>query len=86
MRTKLRELRLLKTYAAGSSLALVVVSTAAFYQGAPSVAEFGEIRAHRIDIVDADGRTRLVLSNSERQAQAVVDGQVILPNRVRPAA
>ena len=51
----------------------------------PSVTEFDEITVHRINVVEADGTTRLVLSNSERQAQVVVDGQVIAPDRVRPA-
>ena len=86
MRSRIRrDLRLLKTYAAVSSLALVVVSVAAFRQATPSVTEFDEINVHRINIVEADGRTRLVLSNSERQAQAVIDGQVLAPNRDRPA-
>ena len=86
MRSKLRrDIRFLKSYAAVSSLALVVVSAAAFRQAGPSIAEFDKINAHRINIVEADGRTRLVLSNSERQAQAVVDGRVLLPDRDRPA-
>ena len=86
MRSNLRrDIRLLKSYAAVSSLALLVVSVAAFRQATPSVAEFDEINAQRINIVEADGRTRLVLSNSERQAQAVFEGRVLLPDRDRPA-
>ena len=86
MRSRLRrDIGLLKGYAAVSSLALVVVSVTAFRQATPSVTEFDEISVQRINIVEADGRTRLVLSNSERQAQAVIDGQVLAPNRERPA-
>ena len=59
MSSKLRrEIRLLKSYAAASSFALLIVSVAAFRQATPSVAEFDEINARRINIVDADGRTR----------------------------
>ncbi len=86
MRSKLRrDLGLLKSYAAVSSLALVVVSVAAFRQSTSSIAEFDEINVQRINIVEADGSTRLVLSNSERQAQVTIDGRQILPDRARPA-
>ena len=86
MRSKLRrDIGLLKGYAAVSSLALLVVSVAAFRQATPSVTEFDEITVQRINIVEADGRTRLVLSNSERQAQVTMEGQQIGPDRDRPA-
>lgn len=86
MRSKLhRDIGLLKSYAAVSSLALVVVSVAAFRQTTPSVTEFDEINVQRINIVEADGRTRLVLSNGERQAQVTVDGQQLGRDRERPA-
>ena len=86
MRSRLRrDIWLLKSYAAVSSLALVVVSVEAFRHTTPSVGEFDEINAYRINIVEADGRTRLVLSNSERQAQVTRNGQQIGPDRDRPA-
>ena len=86
MRSKLRrDIGLLKSYAAVSSLALVVVSVAAFRQATPPVTEFDEITVQRLNIVEADGRTRLVLSNGERQAQVTVDGQQLGPDRERPA-
>lgn len=86
MRSKLRrDIGLLKSYAAVSSLALVVVSVAAFRQATPSVTEFDEINVQRINVVEADGTTRLVLSNSERQAQATIDGRQVGPDRTRPA-
>ena len=86
MRSKLRrDIGLLKSYAAFSSLALLVVSAAAFRQATPSVAEFDEITVHRLNIVEGDGTTRLVLSNSERQAQVTEGGQQVGPDRDRPA-
>ena len=86
MRSKLRrDIGFLKSYAAVSSLALVVVSVAAFRQTTPSVTEFDEITVQRLNVVEADGRTRLVLSNGERQAQVTMDGRQLVPDRERPA-
>ena len=66
MRSKLRrDIGLLKGYAAVSSLALLVVSVAAFRQATPSVTEFDEITVQRINIVEADGRTVAVSSDGQ---------------------
>src|SRR5256885_985821 len=85
MRTLRRDLRFLKTYAAGSTLALVFLSAAALRQGATPRQKFGEIDVERINVVEKDGRTRLVIANAARQAITVVDGKQILPNRKRDA-
>ena len=76
-----REIRMLKVYAAGSTLALVFLSAAAFRQ-TPAAAvrqTFDEIDVQRINVVEQDGRVRLVIANSARQAVTVVDGKSILP-------
>src|SRR5688572_21571644 len=82
-----REIRLLQVYAAGSTLALVFLTTAAFRQPPPAAGrpKFDEIDVERINIVEKSGRVRLVIANSERQAVTVVDGTPILPNRKRDA-
>jgi hypothetical protein len=82
-----REIRLLKLYAGGSTLALVFLSAAAFRQAQtpPARQQFDQIDVERINVVEKDGRVRLVIANSERQAVTVVDGQSILPNRKRDA-
>jgi hypothetical protein len=82
-----RDLRLLKLYAGGSTLALVFLSAAAFRQGpaAPARQKFDEIDVVRINVVEKDGRVRLVIANSTRQAVTVVDGKPLLPNRTRDA-
>jgi hypothetical protein len=82
-----REIRLLKLYAGGSTLALVFLSAAAFRQAQtpPARQKFDQIDVERINVVEKDGRVRLVIANSERQAVTVVDGQSILPNRKRDA-
>jgi len=64
---------------------MVFLAASAFRQGATSRQRFGEIDAERINIVDADGRVRLVIANSARQAVAVADGRQLLPDRKRDA-
>ena len=54
MRSKLRrDIGLLKSYAAVSSLAFAVVSVAAFRQATPPVSEFDEITVQRLNIVES---------------------------------
>ena len=78
---------MLKLYAGGSTLALVFLAAAAFRQapGGPTRQKFDQIDVERINIVEKDGRVRLVIANSERQAVTVVDGKPLLPNRKRDA-
>jgi hypothetical protein len=80
-----RDVRLLKAYAAASTLALVFIAAAAFRQAAPAKRKFDEIDVERINVVEKDGRVRLVIANSDRQAVTIVDGKQILPNRKRDA-
>jgi hypothetical protein len=67
------------------TLALVFLAGAAFRQATASRQKFDEIDVERINVVEKDGRVRLVIANSERQAVTVVDGKQILPNRKRDA-
>ena len=78
-----RELQLMRVYAVVSGSALVVLATAAF-QGSPSRSQ-GEITVERINVVEKDGRTRMVIANSERQADTVINGHTIGAGRPRPA-
>lgn len=48
-------------YAAGSTIVLLVVVLAAFSAGRQA-AEFDEITVHKINVVDAEGRTRVLLA------------------------
>jgi len=70
-----RELRVLRLYAAVNTIVLVVVATAAFRQAAPQ--KFGQIAVERIDVVDADGTLRMVISNKDRMHPGVMDGKTI---------
>ena len=83
MRSLRRELRFLRVYAVTSSLILVVLCTAAFRQTTTSQA-FGELTVGRINVVDADGKLRLVISNKDRMHPGMMDGKLI--QRERPVA
>ncbi len=73
---------LLRAYIACSSLAIVLLATAAFRQNNPQ--RFGEVTVERINVVDSDGTLRLVISNKDRMHPGVLDGVTI--DRPRPVA
>jgi hypothetical protein len=73
----------LRLYVVVSSLALVILTTAAFRQAA-TPQNLGEITVERINVVDANGTLRLVISNKDRMHPGLMDGKVI--DRPRPVA
>lgn len=76
MQNKLeREVRYLKIYAVLSSLAMAVLIFAAFRQAPPQKTKFTEIDAERINLVEANGKLDLVISNSERMPPPIVAGK-----------
>jgi len=78
-----RELRFLRGYAVVNSIVLIVLATAAFRQSsAPQ--KFDEITVQRMNVVDANGTLRLVVSNKDRMHPGQMDGKVI--DRPRPVA
>jgi hypothetical protein len=76
-----RQLFFLRAYTIASSIVLVVLCTAAFQ---PSAQKFGEITVERINVVDANGTLRMVVSNKDRMHPGVMDGVTI--DRPRPVA
>ena len=76
-------MRFLRTYAMTSSLVLVILCTAAFRQATKTVT-FDEVTVGRINVVDADGKLRLVISNKDRMHPGMMDGKLI--DRPRPVA
>jgi hypothetical protein len=76
-----RDMRLLKAYAAFTTLLLGVLLFAGFGQTAQKT-KFAEIDVERINIVEKDSKLKMVISNGERQHPGVVDGKTIL--RARP--
>jgi hypothetical protein len=69
-----RELRLLKGYAALITILLGVLSVAAFQQS-PEKVKFTEIDVERINIVEPDGKLRLVISNRPRSIGPIYKGK-----------
>jgi hypothetical protein len=78
-----RQLRFLQAQAAATLVAGVVLAVAAFTQPAKTQS-LGEITAERVNIVDADGTLRLVISNRDRMHPGVIGGKVV--QRQRPYA
>ena len=82
MRHSIRlQLRFLRVYAVVNSLVLVVLATGAFRQATP---KFDEITVQRLNVADADGTLRMVISNKDRMHPGVIDGKTI--DRPRPVA
>ncbi len=77
-----RQFLFLRAYAVVTSLVLVVLAAAAFRQAAPN--KMGEITVERINVVDANGTLRMVISNKARMPPGVMDGVTI--DRPRPVA
>jgi hypothetical protein len=78
-----RQLRLFRAYTIVSSLAAAFLAAAAFRQASPK-GSLGEITVERINVVDASGTLRLVISNKDRMHPGVIDGKTI--DRPRPVA
>ena len=84
MESKLeKEVRLLKAYAIAATLLCVVLIFSAFtLQNRPQ--KFAEIDVERINIVEKDGKLRMVISNQERQHPGIVNGKIIERKGPRP--
>ncbi len=83
MRTAFRrQLLFFRIYAAASSLLLVVIGAAAFRQAPPR--DLGEITVQRVNVVDANGTLRMVISGKDKMHPGVMDGVTI--DRPRPVA
>ena len=76
-----RQLLFLHAYALATTLILAALAASAFMQAARPQSE---ITAERINIVDADGTLRLVISNKDRMHPGVIGGKVL--QRPRPYA
>lgn len=77
-----KEVRFLKIYAGVATIFLVVLMLTAFTVGRN--AKFDEIEVKRINVVDDDGKLRMVISNKDRQHFGVSDGKLIERKNGRP--
>lgn len=78
-----KEVRFLKIYAAVATLFCAVFFLSAFALQ-DKKQKFAEIDVERINIVEKDGRLRMVISNQERQHPGIVNGKIIKRNEPRP--
>jgi len=86
MKRKLRrDLRLLQAWVIAATGGIAVLGMSWLTEAQDTRTRFEEIDVERINIVESDGRVRLVLANSERQADAVIAGRVLAPGRGRGA-
>jgi hypothetical protein len=77
METKLeKEVRFLKIYTAAATLFCAVFFLSAFTVQNKKQ-KFAEIDVERINIVEKDGKLRMVIANKERQHPGVSDGKII---------
>ncbi|MCA1607631.1 MAG: hypothetical protein LC775_19680 [Acidobacteria bacterium] len=82
METKLqRDVRFLKAYSILVTLLLGVIAFSTIGQ-ANQKNKFAEIDVERINIVEKDGKLKMVISNGERQHPGIVDGKML--SRKRP--
>ena len=79
-----RDFRLLQAYVLVSSLGMVFLAVAAFAHQPASTQKIDELTVQRLNVVDASGTLRLVLSNKDRMHPGVMDGITI--NRPRPVS
>lgn len=78
-----KEVRFLKVYAIAATLCCVVFIASAFTLQSQKQ-KFGEIDVERINIVEKDGKLRMVISNQARQHPGIVNGKVIERKGPRP--
>lgn len=79
-----RDVRFLKRYAVVSTLAFALLSMAAFRQQEKRT-KFGEIDVERINVIEPDGKLRLVISNRPRSIGPIYKGKPFgYPGGTRP--
>ncbi len=77
------QLRILRAYAVATFAVAALLSITAFSQSS-STQRIDELTVQRLNVVDANGTLRFVLSNKDRMHPGVMDGVTI--NRPRPVA
>ena len=68
-----KEIRFLKIYATVATLACAIVFLTAF--ASSKLQKFDDIEVKRINVVDDDGKLRMVISNKDRQHHGIAAGK-----------
>lgn len=85
METKIeKKVRYLKIYAVVSTLLFAVFLLSAFAFG--SKKRFEEIDVERINVIEKDGKLKMVISNKERQHPGIIDGKTFDERKGQRAA
>ena len=74
MDTRDKDIRFLKRYAIGSTTLIVLMALTAFVRQ-PQKQKFGEIDVERINIVEPDGKLRMVIANRPRSIGPIYKGK-----------
>src|ERR671921_2142766 len=74
MDTRDKDIRFLKRYAIGSTTLIVLMAITAFVQQ-PQKQKFTEIDVERINIVEPDGKLRMVIANRPRSIGPIYKGK-----------
>ena len=74
MDTRDKDIRFLKRYAIGSTTLIVLMAITAFVRQ-PQKQKFGEIDVERINIVEPDGKLRMVIANRPRSIGPIYKGK-----------
>jgi hypothetical protein len=84
MNTRDNDLRFLKRYAIGSTTAIVLMAFTAFVRQ-PEKQKFTEIDVERLNIVEPDGKLRMVIANRPRSIGPIYKGKPFgYPGGTRP--
>lgn len=78
-----KEVRFLKIYAITATFVFILFFASAFTMQTRRQ-KFEEIDVERINVVEKDGKLRMVISNQERQHSGMVDGKLMPPRRRAP--
>ena len=78
-----RSIRVLQWYATMATIVGLLAVLTAFYTP-PQRTRFSEIDVERINVVESDGKLRMVISNQTRQHPGIVNGKVIPRSGPRP--
>ena len=85
MDTRDNDLRFLKRYALGSTTLVVVLALTAFIQQPAAKQRFTEIDVERLNIVEPDGKLRMVIANRPRSIGPIYKGKPFAyPGGTRP--
>src|ERR1700735_5054213 len=77
-KTVVRQIRFLQLYSGLLTIALLILAIV-YVRKPDNIPHFKEIDAERINIVEKDGRLRMVISNQQSQHSGAIGGKEVAP-------